>query len=321
MKLIRRLEALPRLHGYAVTIGMFDGLHVGHRFILDSLRRVAKSKKLKTLLIGFENRRDRPSPKLVSEAEKRAMLSELGIDYLLLLDFKKVKPLSYEAFVEWLSGRLRVGAFIASDKLRIGRDRLGTPELVTQAWKRISPETFVRYHPSKFLRQKGKNEKISSSHIRELLEKGRVEAMSGFLGRPFSLSGKVVHGQKLGRKLGYPTLNLKLSEDLHSPKHGVYVARVHLGQKAYPAAAFIGPVRLPKGEGIPKNLQRITLEAHLLNFHKSVYNEEARIEFIKWVREPKAFATLDALKAAIAADVRRTERYFRPKKGNRRKEE
>ncbi|MBL8993918.1 MAG: riboflavin kinase, partial [Spirochaetia bacterium] len=130
-----------------------------------------------------------------------------------------------------------------------------------------------------------------------------------------------VHGQKFGRKLGYPTLNLRLPEDLHSPKHGVYVAQVHVGGKAHPAAAFIGPVHLPKGKGIPQNLQRITLEAHLLNFHKSVYNEEARIEFLQWVREPKAFATLDALKAAIAADVRRTERYFRPGTGNRRKEE
>lgn len=313
MKLFRRLESLPQKHGYAVTIGMFDGLHVGHRFILGSLRRVANAKKLKTLLIGFENRRDRPSPKLVGEAEKRSMLAELGIDYLLLLDFKKVKPLSYEAFVEWLSGHIRVGAFIASDKLRIGRDRLGTPPLVTRAWKQISPETLVRYHPSKVLRLKGKNEKISSSHIRDFLEKGEVAVLPRFLGRPFSLSGKVVHGQKFGRKLGYPTLNLKLSEDLHSPKHGVYIARVHLGGKVHPAAAFIGPVHLPKGRGIPKNLQRITLEAHLLNFHKSVYNEEARIEFLKWLREPKAFATLDALKAAIAADVRRTERYFRLK--------
>ncbi|MBL8993493.1 MAG: hypothetical protein JNM63_09150, partial [Spirochaetia bacterium] len=188
MKLVRRLEALPKHHGYAVTIGMFDGLHVGHRFILGSLARVAKAKKLKTLLIGFENRRDRPSPKLVSEVEKRAMLSELGIDYLLLLDFKKVKPLSYEEFVGWLGSRLRIGAFIASDKLRIGRDRLGTPELVTQAWNRLSPKTLVRYHPSKILRLNGKREKISSSHIRELLEKGKVDWMPKFLGRNFYLS-------------------------------------------------------------------------------------------------------------------------------------
>lgn len=316
MRALSRFEDLPLGQPVAITVGTFDGLHRGHLEIFSRLKRMAGRKRpLHTLLVAVANRQAKHPGQgaLLDPAHRLEILKAAGIDTLLTLDFAQIRHLSSRAFIEALAKRVRIEYFCASDKLRIGRDRLGTPSRVAAEIRRVFPEAVVEYLPSLAM---GRGKAIiSATLIRGLLENGKPHEAARLLGRPYRLEGKVVHGARLGRKLGFPTLNQTPPPDRVIPREGVYLTRVTVAGETRPGLSFVGRPWVQQKKGDPP--PAIRLESHLFNFSKSVYNRHAHVEFLRYLRENRRFSNPQALKRRMQADLRAALRYFRPEDKSR----
>lgn len=295
-----------------MTIGTFDGIHLGHQRVLARLRRLSLARgrpRAPVVLLSIDNRafKHPGSGALLSPDHRLRLLSSLGIDYLVTLPFARLRHLGYEAFLEQVVGHFTLANFCASEKLRIGKDRRGTPARVKAALARLSPETDVEYLRS-VTAPRG-DAPIAASQIRLHLQEGRVDLAARLLGRPYLLAGRVRAGKRLGRKLGFPTINQAFPALRVVPKEGVYLSRVTVAGLTRPALTFLGRPWIQQKKGGPPPPLR--LESYLLNFSKSVYNCVAQVEFLRYVRENRRFSGVDELKRQMNADLALALRVFR----------
>jgi len=304
MKLIRGQHNLPSFSqgfdsgGSAVTIGAFDGVHRGHREVLEHLKREAVKRGLSTTVITFEPLPgeflfpEKAPPRLMTFREKFRALDALGIDHLLCLRFNdELRTMSPRGFVERIFVNGLWARYIAfGDDFRFGKERAGDLTFTES----LADEFGYEVVPTSTYDVAG--ERVSSTRIRSVLLEADFGEAANLLGRRFTLSGKVLKGKQLGRQIGSPTANIALKR-VKSPLHGVYAVRVSgAGLVDAPAVANVG-VRPTVNDGSLANL-----EVHLFDFARDIYGERLKVEFMTKLRDEKKFDSLDALKAAIARD-------------------
>lgn len=286
-------------NGTVITVGTFDGVHRGHWAVLQEIRLRAKETGRRSVLVTFHPhplkivRPDHAPPLLTTPAEKKEILAETGLDYAVFLSFTHVlAEYSPRRFVkEILMDRLGVQELVigydhgfgkgrSGDVLTlqdIGRDLMFTVDVVSPILAGQAP--------------------VSSSRIRKALLNGNVEEARVGLGRPYCIRGMVVRGEGRGHSLGFPTANLWVpANGKLIPPAGVYAVRAGLKRGVFGGALHIGP--RPTFTGSPP-----TIELHLLNFEGDLYGEEIRVEFIRYLRDVRPFASATALVSQLRADV------------------
>lgn len=283
----------------AATIGFFDGVHLGHRFLINELKEVAQARHLPSAVITF---REHPravlqsdyQPKLLdSFDEKLERLASTGIDYCIVLDFTlQLSRLTAQEFIgSVLVGRLHVEALLIGYDHRFGRDRADGFEQYVAYGAACGMEV-VKASPY----DEGRTA-VSSSEIRKLLAEGKVEEAARLLTYPYQLKGTIVDGYKVGRKLGFPTANIQVDEPFKViPGIGVYAVWVYLKDKTYKGMLYIGD------RPTLDNGNNITLEVNILDFSGDIYNNEITVAFIHYVRGDVKFGSLDELKEQLARD-------------------
>ena len=299
MELIRgRHNLRPHHRGCAVTIGAFDGVHLGHQSVLTHLRQQAVSLEVPTTVVTFEPlpreylRPLEAPPRITTLRDKWPLLAECGVDRVLCLPFNEsLRQLSAREFVEevFVSG-LGVRYLAFGDDFRFGNRREGDLDYV----RALADEFGYAVAPTPTMELGG--DRVSSTRIRAALAEADFELAAQLLGRPFELAGRVLHGQKLGRQLDAPTANIALHRIL-SPLQGVYAVRVSGGGlEEAPGVANVG-VKPTIGESL-----EATLEVHVLEGSPDLYGERLKVRFRHKLRDEQKFPSLDALKAGIAAD-------------------
>lgn len=310
MEIIRGLHNLQRLPGGAkrgcvATVGNFDGAHRGHGAIIQQLKEHGQRLGLPSCVMLFEPQPreffapDAAPARLMTLREKAEVLAEMGIDQLLCVRFdRRFCSMSAADFCEKvLVEGLGIKYLVVGDDFRFGHDRKGDFAFLQDAGARLG---FGVEETRTFTLD---GERVSSTRIREALQQGDFALAQHLLGRPFSFSGRVAHGDRLGRTLGVPTANLWPNR-LKSPLHGVYAiwAQLQDGTR-HPAVANVGPRPTVGGT-------RWRLEAHLLDFHGDLYGQRMHVEFITKIRDEKKFSGLDELKANIRNDIDTARQIF-----------
>ncbi|MEX1006139.1 MAG: bifunctional riboflavin kinase/FAD synthetase [Acidimicrobiia bacterium] len=284
--------------GTAVAIGVFDGVHRGHQRVMRDLTVMARDRDLVPAALTFDPHPleflapDR-APDLLTTVEQRAeLLAECGVEILGVLPFLDIRDLDPRAFVtEILCLRLRVGAIAVGENFRFGRDRGGDPGLL----RTLGEAHGFTVDVAEMVVHAGPDGVISSTRIRELLAAGDVRQAAVLLGRPFALTGPVIHGDARGHTIGFPTANLHIPDRMAIPANGVYACWVERNGARHAAVVNIG-VRPTFG------VSARTIEAHLLNFDGNLYGESIALHFVDRIREERRFDGVDALVAQIAAD-------------------
>jgi riboflavin kinase/FMN adenylyltransferase len=285
-------------HSTVLTIGNFDGVHRGHRALLAKLTAQAHQAGLPAAVMSFEpNPREFFAPqsapaRLASLREKLQLLAECGVDQAYVCRFNaRFAALTAEQFIERIVRGLGVRHLIIGDDFRFGKGRSGDFAMLQQAGREHgfgveAMETLVH-----------EGERVSSSAVREALEAGDLEHAERLLGRPYCISGRVIHGEKLGRKLGYATANIQLKR-LRAPLSGIFVVTVDgIGDRAYEGVASLGVRPTVTTSG------RSTLEVYIFDFDGDLYRAHLRVNFLHKLRDEAKFDTLEALTAQIARDV------------------
>ena len=289
----RAPSAMPR----AVAIGVFDGVHLGHQAILERARRVANEIGGSSLVLTFE-----PTPKeffspatapprLTRFRERFELLQSLGLDELFCAKFGAVRGLTPRAFIDdLLIADLGARHVVVGDDFRFGADRSGTvAELRAHGGRHGLVVTEV---PPVFF----KGQRVSSTAIRDALKVGDLATARDMLGRDYSISGRVVRGLGLGRKLGFPTANVHLKR-IQAPIDGIFAARVTgLGEKPLDGVASVG-TRPTIGGGTA------LLEVMIFDFNRDIYGRYITVHFVKRLREERHFADLELLKRQMHVDV------------------
>jgi riboflavin kinase / FMN adenylyltransferase len=279
-------SALPRDgRGSVVTIGTFDGIHRGHREVLDEIARRAERTGRRSVLVTFHPHplrivRPEAAPQLLTlPAEKKEILAESGLEYAVFLAFTPgLQQYSARRFVtEILLERLEMRELVIGYDHGFGRDREGTVESLRE----FGAELGFRVDVVEAVRVEG--EAVSSSKIRHDLLRGDVVHAARRLGRPYSLQGPVVHGMHRGRKLGFPTANINIGDpDKLMPLEGVYAVRGWVGGDRLPGLLHVGP--RPTFSGYPRSV-----ELHLLDWHGDLYGRVVRVDLCARIREVRTF--------------------------------
>jgi riboflavin kinase/FMN adenylyltransferase len=288
-----------------LAIGVFDGVHLGHRALIAQLARVARDEGARAVAATFDPlpiqvlAPGAPASALSDAAERVRLLGEAGADAVVVFHFDEAfAKLSADEFVDRVRGACDVRRIVVGPDFHFGRRGEGDVEKLRERGKRdgfvVDVVTPVEIDGSI----------VSSTRIRNLLLAGDVGAAARLLGRPYSLRGRVVHGAKRGRSLGFPTINLALPRERLLPRDGIYAMWAEMGEGRFNAAASLG-VRPTFGGG-----ERV-LEAYLLDFSGDVYGEEVEVAFVKRLRDEIAFASPAELSAQIARDVDETRRALR----------
>lgn len=280
------------------AIGNFDGVHRGHRILIDKMRRFAAKWRARPGAVVFNphpRRFFRPGdpPFLITTAETRdAMLLDAGVEVVLPLAFdKRLASLAPEAFVrDVLKTELGLGGVVVGADFRFGAGRAGDADTLSS----LCAEYDLASHIVEPLAESGHSDKIGSTAIREALLSGAVDRAAAMLGRFWRVEGTVESGNKVGRTLGFPTANLTLG-DLIEPRRGVYAVRILVNGARFDGVANFG--RRPT-VGAPAPL----LEVHLFDFTGDIYGARIAVDFISFIRDEMKFQGLDALKAQIEKD-------------------
>lgn len=305
--LIRGLHNLaPLKKGCVVTIGNFDGVHQGHQALLKKVTDKAKTLGLPSVVITFEPQPKEyfaegksDVPRLMRWREKFYALSNCGIDKVLVVRFcSRFAALTAEEFIQRLLVEgLNAKSVIVGDDFRFGKARQGDFEFLKKTGDKIG--LTVESMPSVVWQ----GERVSSTRIREALRNADEKAVMQYLGKPYSMKGRVVHGHKRGRSIGFPTANINLHRHV-APVQGVYAVRMYgVGDKAINGVANVG-VRPTVGG------TRSLLEVHLFDFDQEIYGQHVCVEFCKKLRDEKRYDNFDLLKEQIRKDAQAARAYF-----------
>ncbi|MNS53137.1 Riboflavin biosynthesis protein RibF [compost metagenome] len=282
-----------------VAIGNFDGVHCGHRRVIETAKRLAGERGLDDLVFTFVEhprtvlRPDAPVPLLTPWAEKVERLAETGVGATIAAHFTAdLAQLSPEAFVERiLLGQLNAKAVVTGFNFRFGHRQAGSPELLKELGEKHG------FHVEIVTPIEEDGGVVSSSRLRELVATGAIESANEMLCYPYTLTGTVIHGDKRGRTIGFPTANLEVNREKLLPAYGVYACRVTVGGEELPGIVNIGqrPTFDP-----PK----LMIEAHIFDWSGDIYGETIAVSLVSRIRAEQAFPSVDALIAQIKADCR-----------------
>lgn len=295
-----------------LALGFFDGIHLGHKEVITTAKKVAKERGYKVAVMSFNQHPsvifqnvDPESIQYVSPLErKKELLKELGVDIFYLVDFtKEFGALSPQEFVDQYIVGLNAKVVVAGFDYTYGKRDIANMELLPKYASN-------RFEIISIAEQKSENGKISSTAVRDLLLKGEIEKANELLGYEYIMNGVVVHGFGRGSKmLGFPTANIEVSNDTFLLKNGVYIVEMLVEGKWIPGMASIGIN--PTFDDVHK----VTIEVNLLDFDKDIYHLPVRVKWLKYLRPELKFDGIDALIAQLKKDEQDTRNYFKTKRG------
>lgn len=299
MKIYHHIDEFKPIENAVVTIGTFDGVHIGHRKIISRLRELAVAENAETVILTFF-----PHPRMILHPEdeniklittineKAELLEKLGVDHLIITPFSRdFSNQSAEEYIrEVLVKKIGTKTIVIGYDHRFGKDRKGgLADLL-----RLAPE--YGFEVLEIPEQDINDVAISSTRIRTALLDGQIEIANECLGYPFFITGKVIRGDQLGRQLGYPTANLMLEERYKLiPSDGIYAVKVKVEGSEHKGMAYIG--HRPTVNGMTRNI-----EVNIFDFNADIYNKQLRMEFLHFVREDIRFASLDELVVQLGKD-------------------
>jgi len=304
MQVIEDLGAVHLNKDSALTIGTFDGVHLGHQFLIQKMVAQARSTDRLAGILTFE-----PKPRavlypqelngtLTSTEERLRLIERLGVDFVAILAFtRELAQTSAEEFIRWVQARLRMKELWVGPDFRLGRDREGDVPHLRWLGRKLGFEVQV-VEPFQVAGQA-----VSSTRIRALLREGRVREAKELLGRYPTYHGRVISGARRGHRLGFPTANIALDRSSGLPQDGVYAVRVTAQGRTYPGVTNVG--LRPTFDG-----QERLLEVHILDFQGDLYGEELGVEFVERLREERRFANGETLAAQLSLDVERARQIL-----------
>ena len=299
MKIYHNINEFKAIKNAVVTIGTFDGVHLGHRKIIERLKELADECGGETVILTFF-----PHPRMILHPEdeslklintiheKAALLEQLGIDHLIITPFSRdFSNQSPEAYIrDVLVDTIGTKKIVIGYDHRFGKDRAGNFDDL------LKLSTTYGYDVIEIPEQDINDVAVSSTLIREALLNGAIELANNFLGYPFFITGKVGRGDQIGRTIGYPTANIMIEESYKLiPDDGIFSAKVIIGGVSHKGMAYIGS--RPTINGITRNI-----EVNIFDFDTEIYGEEISMQFFNYVRSDIKFDGLDALKIQLAKD-------------------
>lgn len=300
MQVHRDLHHLPDFRNAVITIGTFDGVHSGHQYILQQLQEAAEACNGETVIITFDPHprevlapHDKNVRLLTTLDEKIRLLEQRGIHHLVVVPFTKAfSELSARAYLEdFLIRTFRPHTIIIGYDHRFGHNREGGLELLEAEQQQFGFQ-LLEIPP-----QVVHDLTVSSTKIRQSLQNGAVQLANELLGYPYFLNGTVVHGDKMGRQLGFPTANIHLNDGRKLiPAQGVYAVTVETGGRRFKGALNIGT--RPTFNGA-----ELRIEVYILDFNEEIYGENIRVSFLDYIRADKKFDSVDALISQMKNDV------------------
>lgn len=318
MKLLRLNALAPdfQLPKTAVTIGNFDGVHLGHQAMVSQLKALAAEHQLKTAVMIFEPqpleffKSYEAPPRITSLREKVEYLSELGVDYIVVAKFDNAfRSLSAEEFAEILKTKLNTQSLVLGEDHHFGKNRQGNSEFLRQ----------YGFHVSDLQNIEVNGERVSSTLIRQTLQAGDLAHAAKLLGRPYSITGRVQYGDQIGRTINFPTINVRLNR--HKPcLHGIYGVDVicetlslkdrvqsetpdKTGIAGYAPSALFGAGHVGTRPAIAQEYPEWRLEVHFPDVSANLYGLLMRVTFLNYLHGEKNYPSLEALKAGIDDDV------------------
>jgi len=288
------------------TIGFFDGVHIGHRYLIEQVEEEAAKRELPSAVITFPVhprkvlQKDYQPALLCGYNEKIERLASTGLDYCVCLDFSvEISELSaYRFMKEILKDKLNVNTLVIGYDHRFGHNR----EDSFQDYKRYGDEIGIDVIEAEVLPG---NDHVSSSRIRKLLGEGYVRKASRLLSYNYTISGKIVEGFKVGRTIGFPTANIQVWETYKViPAFGIYAVYVHVENKKYDGMLYIGK------RPTLHNGDNISIEVNLFDFDGDLYNKELTAEFLEFIRPDQKFSDIETLKARISKDKEDVIKYI-----------
>ncbi len=295
------------LKNSVITMGTFDGVHLGHQKLIKEVVKRAKKNKTKSVVITYEKHPLETLnlvtyPYILTEKkDKELLIKQLGVDCIVYLKFnKEMAEMSPEAFLEnVLIKHINPKEIVFGYDTHFGKGRSGDYNFLKLKEKKYSYKSDI-IQPFKI-----DGEIVSSSIIRKLIKLGKVKSAEKLLGRPYNLSGIVVHGKAIGRKIGFPTINIsqKIRYKLN-PKTGVYVTKVYAKGKSFLSVTSIG-----KSPTLKDSLSN-NIETHILDVDEDFYNEKVKLEFIDFIRDEMKFDSVDKLIKAISNDIQYAREFY-----------
>jgi len=281
-----------------LTIGVFDGVHLGHKYLISQLKEHAKKQDLLSGVVTFrQHPQEMLSPQtklpcLTNLAQRVNLLKNEGVEAIITLSFtRELARLSARQFVILLKKHLRMRGLLIGPDFALGRDREGNIDFLRTLGQDM--DFSVTVVPPIVIN----GEVVSSTAIRHALADGDMKKVNSLVGRPFSLQGPVTSGSGRGTELGFPTANLDISPEQALPPDGIYATRAYIDDKAYPSMTYVG--KQPTFGGSQR-----TVEVYVLDYHNDLYEHEMAIDIIERLRGDKQFNTADELKKQIAEDVK-----------------
>jgi riboflavin kinase/FMN adenylyltransferase len=305
MQIVRHPDPhAPKLQGSVVTMGNFDGIHLGHQALIDGAVEDARSSRIPSVVLTFEPHPlqvlapERAPKMLLSHKDKMELLRSLGVDVVMIQHFDlQFAKLAAEEFVRVvLLDRLKAAKIWVGKDLRFGQGRKGGVDDLL----RWGTEAGFQVGIVEPILVDGV--RVSSSRIRQLITAGKVDQARSLLGRYHFVSGRVVTGHQRGRDLGFPTANISGRTEV-LPADGIYATLLHLGERTLLSVSSVG-LNPTFGAG-PR-----TIESHILNFHEDIYGAHVKLAFVKKIRDEKKFASTDELANQIRGDVASAQVIF-----------
>lgn len=300
MKIIRDITHFkPNIQPISLTIGSFDGVHLGHQFLLNQVTALAKKKHGESIVVTFENH---PRVLLAKNhlsictlPHKLHLLEKMGVDNVVLFKFnEEFKEQSAINFLKLLHASIPFTNLILGHDSKLGKDREGTEEIVNATAKALG------FNIDYLEPLEVNHQPISSTLIRSFIQKGDLKSVEKLLGRKYSIQNQVIRGTSKGKELGFPTANLDVSE-LALPPFGVYAVLAQFENRLEKAVANLGFAPTMRQNNIP------VLEIHLLESQEDLYGKDLNVIFYEYLRPENRFSTIQELQAQIALDINRAQ--------------
>ncbi|WP_307256315.1 bifunctional riboflavin kinase/FAD synthetase [Oikeobacillus pervagus] len=297
-------EDFPQL---VMALGFFDGVHLGHQQVINKAKKIADQKGIQSAVMTFDphpsvvlGRKQKHVHYITPLEEKKRIISEMGIDYLFIIrftsDFAALEP---QAFVDQYIINMNVQHVVAGFDYTYGKFGKGTMSTLPEHSRDAFSYTVVNKYEID-------NEKVSSSRIRKLLNEGETVEVIPLLGRPFQISGTVIHGDKRGRTIGFPTANIGIDSDYLIPKTGVYAVKIQVNQQWYEGVCNLGYKPTFQKPDEPS----LSIEVHILDFDHSIYGEEVQVQWFQRIRDERKFNGINGLITQIEIDKQTALCFF-----------
>lgn len=305
MKFIRKTLDFQVEEPTAVTLGKFDGLHRGHDLLMQTVLEYSSKYDLASVAFTFDIPPRNKVEEIVANVlttndEKQYIFEKRGIDYLIECPFTtEVMSMEPKDFIAWISNALHVKYVVVGDDFRFGHKRAGDYHTLQQY------ETEYGYKTIVIDKLKDSNRDISSTYVREKIADGNIKKANELLGYKYFIKSEILHGRKLGRTLGIPTINMILPENKLLPPNGVYVTEVLVDGKTYMGVTNIGYKPTVSDSKV------VGVETYIDNFDQDVYGEKIVVSFIQFIRPEQKFDSIEELKAQMQSDIEVSRKCYK----------